>query len=332
MLSRTRAALVVAAICLVVPHTADAVTLAPPKGKVFSGVAMGYDFKDFTRRTGRRPAVWEQFISFDRTFQWAIDLADRADTRLMLAVSTAGGQDQAGTISPGAIAAGRGDRWLLTVRNAFAAFGRPAYLRFLGEMNNCHNAYAPMTCSGVSRGSRYSTGAFVAAWRRTAAIMRGSSFGEINRTLRALHQHRLRAPAVPLVPARIAMVWTPMTGGSPMVSALDPARFWPGSRWVDWVGTSFYSKYPRFDWLSTYYRRFAQRYGKPFMFAEWAMWENGDPGFARSVLGWTHEHPLTRMLVYNQGKDPNGPFRLKRFPSAASVLRQGLASRRFSVL
>ena len=332
MLSRIRAALVVAAICLVVPQSAGAVTLLPPKGKVFTGVAMGYELSDFTRRTGRKPAVWEQFISFDRSFQWAIDLADRAETRLMLGVSTAGGQDQAGTISPGAIAAGRSDRWLLMVRNAFAATGRPAYLRFLGEMNNCHNAYAPMACTGASRGARYSTTAFIASWRRTAAIMRGQSFAAVNAQLRRLHQHPLRAPAVPLVPARIAMVWTPMTGGSPMVAALDPARFWPGSRWVDWVGTSFYSKYPRFDWLSAYYRRFAQRYGKPFMFAEWAMWENGDPGFARSVLSWSRAHRLTRMLVYNQGKDPDGPFRLKHFPSAAAVLHQGLAGRTFSVL
>ncbi|MFL5845426.1 MAG: hypothetical protein ACJ762_12080 [Solirubrobacteraceae bacterium] len=307
-------------------------TLLPPAGKVFAGVAMGYDVADFTRRTGHKPAVWEQFIAFDQTFQWAIDLADRAETRLMLAVSTAAGQDRPGTIAPGGIAAGHGDRWLLTMRNAFAAFGRPAYLRFLGEMNNCHNAYAPLSCSGASRGSRYSAQAFVAAWRRTAAIMRGTSFAQINRVLHGLHQHALRAPPVPLVPARIAMVWSPMTAGSPVVSSLDPVRFWPGRRWVDWVGTSFYSKYPNFRWLGPFYARFAQRYHRPFVFAEWAMWENGDPGFVRSVLSWTAEHRLTRMLVYNQGKDPNGPFRLKHFPSAAQVLRDGLAGRRFSVL
>ncbi|MCW2991355.1 MAG: hypothetical protein JWM73_1949 [Solirubrobacterales bacterium] len=305
-------------------------TLLPAPGKVLTGVAMGYELDDFTQRAGRKPAVWEQFISFDRSFHWAIDLAEREDTRLMLAVSTAPGQDQAGSISPGAIAAGRGDRWLLTVRNAFAAFARPAYLRFLGEMNNCHNAYAPMSCNGASRGARYSAAAFIAAWRRTAAIMRGDSFPAINARLRALHQHALRAPAVPLVPAQIAMVWSPMTGGSPMVGALDPARFWPGRRWVDWVGTSFYSRYPNFDWLTTYYQRFAQRYRRPFMFAEWAMWENGDPGFVRSVLGWTRSHPRTRMLVYNQGKDPEGPFRLKHFPAAALALRLGLGSGLFS--
>jgi len=169
-------------------------------------------------------------------------------------------------------------------------------------MNNCHNAYAPLSCSGASRGSAYSVQAYVAAWRHVAKLMRG---------------------------ADVAMVWSPMTGGSPMVSSLDPQRFWPGRRWVDWIATSFYSKFPRFDWLTRYYERFSAHYRLPFMFAEWAMWENGDPGFVREVLSWTRAHRRTRMLVYNQGKRTNGPFRLGQFPSAASALRQGLTGNLF---
>ena len=272
-------------------------------------------------------------MAWDGAFRWAVDLARGASTRLMLGISTSpGGQDSAGRISPAAIAAGRGDDWLSALRDELAGFGNPVYIRLMGEMNNCHNAYAPLHCSGASRGSSHSTEAFVAAWRRTAVILRGRNASGINAKLAAVGQPPLQAAAPPLRPAPLAMVWTPMTGGSPMVSSLDPARFWPGTRWVDWVGTSFYSKYPRFDWLSTYYSRFATRYRKPFALAEWAMWDNGDPGFVRDVMGWVASHPRTQMHVYNQGKDPDGPFRLKQFPSAASVLRHGLASRRFSVL
>jgi hypothetical protein len=258
---------------------------------------MGYDLSDFVRRTGHKPAVWEQFVSWNHSTRWAIRLAEQNGTRLMLSLSTAPGQDQAGSISPAAIAAGRGDRWLLGLRDDLENFGGPVYLRFLGEMNNCHNAYAPMSCSGASRGSAYSARAFIRAWKHVHELMHG---------------------------ANVAMVWTPMTGGSPMVSSLDPSRFWPGRRYVDWIGTSFYSKFPRFDWLSGYYQRFAARYRLPFMFAEWAMWENGDPGFVRGVLRWTRAHRRTRMLVYNQGKRTNGPFRLGQFPSAASALKNGL--------
>jgi hypothetical protein len=314
----------VCAIVLAIPQSAGAVTLLPPAGKVFTGVAMGYDLSDFVRRTGHRPAVWEQFVSFDRSYAWAVRLAGQQNTRLMLAISTARSQDQPGSISPGEIAAGRGDRWLIGLRRDLAGFGAPAYLRFLGEMNNCHNAYAPLSCSGSSRGSRYSARAFVKAWKRVTVIMRGTSGSQIDRRLSRLHQHPLRTSVGDLAPARIAMVWSPMTGGSPMVSALDPARFWPGRRWTDWIATSFYSKFPRFDWLSAYYARFADRYRMPFMFAEWAMWQNGDPGFVRRVLSWTRSHRRTRMLVYNQGKRSNGPFRLGQFPSAGTALRHGL--------
>jgi hypothetical protein len=320
----------VCAIAVGIPQSAGAAPLLPPPGKVFTGVAMGYELSDFVRRVGHKPAVWEQFVSFGKSYSWAVKLAEQQSTRLMLALSTAPSQDQPGSISPGEIAAGRADRWLVGLRRDLGNFGAPVYLRFLGEMNNCHNAYAPLNCSGSSRGARYSARSFVKAFRRVAAIMRGDSAQQIDARLRRIHAPALRVGAEALPPAQIAMVWSPMTGGSPMVGALDPARFWPGRQWTDWIATSFYSKFPRFDWLSTYYARFAARYRLPFMFAEWAMWENASPGFVRQVLGWTRSHHRTRMLVYNQGKRTNGPFRLEQFPAAASVLRHGLQAGLFS--
>jgi hypothetical protein len=35
------------------------------------------------------------------------------------------------------------------------------------------------------------------------------------------------------------------------------------------------------------------------------------------------------MMLYNQGNDPNGPFRLKRFPRAEAQIRHALSSPRF---
>ena len=146
-----------------------------------------------------------------------------------------------------------------------------------------------------------------------------------------MHLRALPSGARDLAPAPIAMVWSPMTGGSPMISALDPARFWPGRRWMDWVGTSFYSKFPNFQYLTPFYERFSARQRLPFMFAEWGMWGNGDPGFVRRLLSWTLAHRRTRMLVYNQGNRTDGPFRLRRYPAAARALRQGLGHRRFAI-
>lgn len=322
--------LAVAACALTAAGPAHADPLVPARGTVLTGVAMGESVTDFTARVGRRPAVWEHFIAFGRPSSWAVDRARRAGTRLMVHLSTADGQDRPGTISPRAIARGEGDRWLLALRGDLVRLGRPAYVRFLGEMNNCHNAYAPLSCSGASRGSAYSARATIAAWRRVTVIMRGGSASAVRAALRGLRQPGLATGARDLPPAPIAMVWSPMTGGSPMVAALDPGRFWPGRRWVDWVGTSFYSRYPNFRWLTPFYQRFAARQRKPFMFAEWAMWSNGDPGFVRRLLAWTAAHRRTQMLVYNQGNRADGPFRLSRFPAAQRVLRAGLRHRRFA--
>jgi hypothetical protein len=293
---------------------------------------MGYELDDFAGRTGRRPDVWEHFVSVGRSYAWAVNLADRADARLLLHISTApGGQDTAGAMSPREVSRGHADRWLLGLRSALAEAGRPAYVRFLGEMNNCHNAYAPLNCNGSSRGASHSAKAFIAAFRRVALIMRSGTRADVDRRLARLRLPALRGAPAELPRTPIAMVWSPMTGGSPMVAALDPARFWPGRAWTDWTATSFYSRFPNFRWLTPFYERFSARQHVPFMLAEWAMWTNGDPGFVRQLLSWTHAHRRARMLVYNQGKKTNGPFRLRHYPAAARALRAGLRDRRFSV-
>jgi hypothetical protein len=40
-------------------------------------------------------------------------------------------------------------------------------------------------------------------------------------------------------------------------------------------------------------------------------------------------HRRVRMMLYNQGNDPNGPFRLKRFPRSRAAIRRHLHSSRF---
>jgi hypothetical protein len=53
------------------------------------------------------------------------------------------------------------------------------------------------------------------------------------------------------------------------------------------------------------------------------------PCFVDAFYGWVGAHSRTRMLVYNQGINPQGPFRLWRYPRAARELHRLLASPRF---
>jgi hypothetical protein len=94
--------------------------------------------------------------------------------------------------------------------------------------------------------------------------------------------------------------------------------YWPGGRYVDWVGTDFYSRFPNFDKLERFYDAFR---GKPFVFGEWALWGRDDPGFVRRFFSWMGSHRRMRMHLYNQGALTNGPFRLNRYPRSRAVIR-----------
>ncbi len=323
------ASLVVVLGLLAAPAGAAAAAYLPPAGKVWHGVTAGSHIGDFQRRVGKHPAVWQHFIAWGRSYEYTFERNRQARSRLMLHLSTAGGQNRRGVISPGAIADGRGDGFLVALNRRLAAHGRPVYLRLMAEMNNCDNAYAAYDCHGRRRDRDHSAARFKQAWRRVHVILRGGDVATIDARLRALRLPRLSVRADALPRPAVALVWAPMTGGSPMISALDPSRYWPGGRWVDWVGTSFYSRFPNFGWLESFYRRYAVARRKPFAVAEWAMWGADEPAFARRLFTWVRAHPRVRMVQYNQGDRADGPFRLRRHPRAAAVIRRALASPRF---
>jgi hypothetical protein len=248
----------------------------------------------------------------------------------MLHLSTAPGQDLPEWFSPGEIARGFGDEFLVRLADALAATGAPVYLRLMGEMNNCHNAYSAYDCSGRRRDGDHSSTAFKQAWRRVHVILRGGPGTAIDARLARLGLPPLQADGAIFPQPRVAFVWAPMTGGAPNIAALSPHAYWPGSRWVDWVGTSFYSRFPSFSRLSAYYRAFAVGLRKPFALAEWAMWGADDPRFVRRLFAWIGARPRVRMLQYNQGDLPDSVFRLELYPSAMAALQRALAAPRFA--
>jgi hypothetical protein len=111
--------------------------------------------------------------------------------------------------------------------------------------------------------------------------------------------------------------------GAPDVAANRPRAYWPGANYVDWVGTDFYSRFPNWSGLERLYRTRTWA-AKPFVFGEWAIWGSDNPGFVRQLFRWARSHPRVRMLVYNQGEQAGGPFRLERHPAAAGALRSVL--------
>jgi hypothetical protein len=308
---------------------ASALTLVPPKPNVLFGVSdqgTTQDFAEFTGLVGKHPALLETFHPWGNSLNGAYERWRETATRPILHISTVDDQTLAELITPEQIALGGGDNYLLQLNDFFVKRGLAAYVRPLGEPNRCLNAWSAFTCEGTAKGGEYSTYWYKQAFRRIVTIVRGGgTLEQINAALATIGLpplNRTKGPnpsSLPLAP--VSVIWSPLPGGSPRVAGNFPGNFWPGSRWVDWVGTDFYSEYPVWKDLNRFYaaRRWRR---KPFSITEWAVSGVDEPRFAKQLIAWTAKRPRVRMLVYYEGFDggPN-PYDLSLYPRTANTLR-----------
>jgi hypothetical protein len=304
---------------------ARAAAFAPPAGRALSGLSGADSASAFVGAVGRRPAVFGTFVRWGTPVDRAFAAAARMGARTVLHVSTAEGQGSREVITPLGIARGGGDGWLLALNARLAREPGPVYVRLLAEMNQSANAYSGYDAAGRPREARHRPAAFRRAWRRCAVVLRGGPVAAIDARLRALRLPPVRTRAAALPRPRVALQWVPQTAGSPDVPGNGPRAYWPGGRYVDWVGTDFYSRFPGWAGLERFYRAFPR---KPFVFGEWALWGRDDPAFVRRLFDWIARHPRVGMALYNQGR-PGGPFRLERYPRGASALRAALRAPRW---
>jgi hypothetical protein len=301
--------------------------LLPPRGQVLAGVSGGVAGA-FGGQVGKHPAVYGYFATWGNSIRAPLATARGSHTRLLLHISTDIGYGGRATdvISPAGIAGGAGDRYLIRLGEELSESGRPAYIALLPEMNQANNAYSAFSPSGSARDAGHSTSSFRQAWRRSVLIVRGGSVPSINARLHALGLPPVRTSAQALSSPRVAFMWAPQTAGTPDTPANAPAAYYPGSPYVDIVGTDFYSAFPNFAGLDRLYASYPT---KRFGFNEWGMWLNGDPQFVTRLFSFVRTHRRVGLMIYNQGLNPTGPFRLYRFPAATQQIRRSLASARF---
>jgi hypothetical protein len=321
-----RLALAAALLTLALAAPASAAQLLPPKNKVYTGVTGSKSIAQFKSQVGKHPSVFGFFTRWNGPVEYIYDSAERAGSRLTLHISTQDGYGTPEAVTPRGIANGAGDGYLLKTNQRIAEYGKPTYVRFLAEMNQANNGYSAYNRDGSSRGPSHSTGAFKQAWRRATLILRGGPVAGIDAKLAALHLPAVRTAATDLPVPQVAMLWVPQTEGTPNTHANRARAYWPGGKYVDWVGTDFYSKFPNFKDLKTFYDDFPR---KPFVFGEWALWGSDDPGFVRKLFAFVNSHKRVRMLLYNQGNLTGGPFRLTRYPDSTAAIRAALRKKRF---
>ncbi|HEU5142723.1 MAG TPA: hypothetical protein VFU04_06145 [Solirubrobacterales bacterium] len=309
---------------------AAAVTLVPPKGNVFLGVSdrgTTEEFNEFVTLVNKHPAVLQTFHPWGNSLNQAYERWRETATRPILHISTIDDQTLAELITPQQIALGGGDDYLLQLNDFFAKRGLPAYIRPLGEPNRCLNAWSAVTCDGAQKGGEHTTGWYKQAFRRISTIVRGGgSLEQVNATLAGIGLppvNRTKGPPPPALPAApVSIVWAPLPAGSPRVRGNFPGNYWPGGRWIDWVGTDFYSQYPYWRDLNRFYS--AKRWRrKPFTIAEWAVAGEDDPRFVRQLVAWTIKRPRVRMFVYYRGfGETANPYQLGLYPRTTNMLRR----------
>jgi hypothetical protein len=331
--------LTVVAACvaaLLAPARAAALSLVPPKPNVFLGVSdrgTTTEFNEFVELTGKHPALLQTFHPWGNSVNEAYERWRETATRPILHISTADDQTLAELITPQQIALGYGDDYLLQLNAFFASHGLPAYIRPLGEPNRCLNAWSAVYCDGSQKGGEHTTGWYKQAFRRISAIVRGGQTLEgINLTLAEIGLPPLSRtkgpPPVELPAAPVSIIWSPLPGGSPRIKGNFPGNYWPGRRWVDWVGTDFYSQYPVWEDLNRFYLG-KQWKGMPIAMTEWAVSGEDDPKWVKQVIAWTVKHPRVRMLVYYVGFGAGNPYDLRLYPRTTNTLRKKIRRETF---
>ncbi len=327
--------------CLGAAATASGELLPAPRGKVFFGVTDTGQIEGFTafaQSVGKHPAVIETFHPWGNSLHYSIPRWGLAQARPMLHISTVDDQSGAELINPRGIALAGGDDYLLRLNSSFATRQIRAYIRPLGEMNRCLNGWAAYDCRGKSRGRSYSPYWYREAFRRVAIIVRGGgTLAQINAKLAAAKLPPLdRQAGNGIEPnalgyAPVSMVWSPLPAGSPAIRKNRPIRFYPGAKYVDWVGTDIYSKYPVWKSLKRFYRTKKFR-RKPFALTEWGVSAGDDPKFVKRLFAWVRHHRRTRMLVYYQDFGTRNTYRIQNYPKSRHVIARNLRQHRYPAL
>jgi hypothetical protein len=320
---------VVAALCLLA--AGPAVGSLVPRGKnVFFGTSDtgdSADFGQFSSSIDKHPALIESFRTWGSDFPESIERWQAARARPILHITTADNNDGYELISPRGIATGGGDEYLVRLNKLFWSKQMRAYLRPLGEPNRCLNAYAAYDCDGHLRDSAHSPLWYKRAFRRIYILVHGGGKrSEIDARLHTAGLPPLNSDVGGLPEAPVEVIWSPLPAGSPTVPQNRPRHFYPGSRWVDWAGTDFYSDNQDWKALTGLYRRFS---GKPFAITEWGVSTGDDSSYVGKLMDWVDRHRRTKMLVYYQDFGSTSSYRIQNWPASLGVLRDKIHNGRF---
>lgn len=285
----------------------------------------------FEQQTGQRSQVVQAFLGWGQGQSFGAPLPvliPRLAPVPMLHLGTGGGsRNRREVITPGAIAAGQGDGYLIAINQAVAGWGKGIYVRPMAEMNNAAVFYSGYRANGQPKDALHSPESYRRAFARIYLILHGGSAAAINARLRALGLPALRGGDLPANPfPRLRVLWSPLASSNPRVPGNAPERYYPGAAYVDVEGADIYDErltdtapWPGLEQLY----RLALSHGKPFSVPEWGLIGVDDPAFVRHMCTFAKTHPATEALVYFESR-PGSVFDLGTKPASRAAYRQCL--------
>lgn len=296
-------------VCAVTSADAAQVPGMPPRGKVLLGVGgHASTLGQFSRLTAVEHDIhlitipWNEQRTWNQALDNSLEASAAGGYRLMVHVGPQRVDNGREGRSPGAVARGDVDRYLLDMGRVLNESKQVTYLRPPAEMNGHWSLWSAFNENGSRRNADHSTRSYRAAFVRMTLIARGGSVAAINRQLARHRMPALRTSETMLPRSGlVSTVFNPQARGKPDVRGNQPWDYYPGRSYVDYVANDLYAQSGRVAWDAheALYRRYSKAH--PFMVAEFAPWGYDDPAFVTRMFGWVASHPRTVALMYFNG-------------------------------
>jgi hypothetical protein len=330
-LARTAAGLaltVVAAALLLVPSAAG-LRAAPDKTSITSHPLLGISGNApyFQNQTGQVSQIDQAFLGWGQGLTWGQPFAALLPAFgpiPMLHLGTAA-KNGAEAITPGGIASGSGDAYLIALNHAISAWGKAIYIRPMAEMNNGKNYYSAFTAAGGMRDPAHSTASYKKAFQRIYLILHGGTTAAVNARLRALGMPAL-GPSVSLLVnpfPTLRIVWSPLAASNPRVPGNEAQQYYPGVPYVDVEGGDIYdemlSDTAPWNGLEALFQT-ARGRGEPFAIPEWGLNGVDDPAFIYHMCNYLKTNHSIEAAVFYESH-PGSAFDLVSKPKSRAAYR-----------
>ena len=227
-------------------------------------------------------------------------------------------------ITPGQIALGEGDDFLVDLNRAVARSGKRVYIRPLPEMNGHWNPYCAFSKDGRPKDAAHSTAVFRRAFARIYLILHGGSRAEVDARLRRLGLPGVGTDLPVNPPDRLRVIWNPQGYGSPDLPGNSAQAYYPGDAYVDVVGNDLYDIGFKAEWAAAE-ALYDAHPGKPHAFPEWGLWGIDDPAFIRRMAEFVRTHPRVELISWFTSK-PGSIFDLATKPASRRAYRELIVS------